>query len=211
MHVLIIGATGGIGQKLLVRALSDGHTVRAYARTSDKLEISNQKLEKYCGNALNSEQLEKALNGIDAVIQVLGVKVSELFSPINIFSESTRILIPAMEKIGIKRLITVTGFGAGESSKAISCLQRPPFNFFLGRAYSDKDIQERLIKEIQLDWTIVRPGVLTNGKSNGRYKVLSEPSEWRNGTISRSYVADFIVRQLTEVGYLRLAPVLVNR
>ena len=211
MYVLIIGATGGIGQKTLIRALSDGHTVRAFSRTSELLQRSNPKLEKYCGNALNSEDIEKSLDGIEAVIQVLGVKASELFGPINLFSDSTRILIPAMERIGVKRLITVTGFGSGSSRKAINCLQRPPFKFFLGRAYADKDIQERLIIESQLDWTIVRPGVLTNGKFSGRYKVLSEPSEWRNGTISRADVADFIVRQLTEREYVRLAPVLVNR
>ena len=210
MHVLVIGATGGIGQKVLTRALSEGHRVRAFARTSDQLKISDQKLEKHNGNALNSEQLEMALDGIDAVIFVLGVKIGELFSPIKIFSESTKILIPIMEKIGISRLITVTGFGAGDSSEAINCIQRLPFQFFLGRAYADKDIQERLVKESKLDWTIVRPGVLTNGKSNGNYKVITEPSEWRNGTISRADVADFIVKQLTDIEYIKLAPVLVN-
>ena len=147
---------------------------------------------------------------MDVVIQVLGVKTNELFKPINIFSKSTQILIPAMERLGIKRLITVTGFGAGDSRKAINCLQLLPFQLFLGRAYADKDVQEELIKESKLDWTIVRPGVLTNGRFSGSYKVLSEPTEWRNGLISRVDVADFIVKQIKEKEYVGLDPVLVK-
>ena len=211
MHVLVIGATGGIGQKTLEYALSNGHKVRAFSRSSDQIQISNSKLEKYAGNALHSDEIMEALNGIDVVIQALGVKTNELFKQINIFSKSTKILIPAMEQKGIKRLITVTGFGAGDSRKAISCLQLLPFQFLLGRAYADKNIQERIIQASQLEWTIVRPGVLTNGKFSGKYKVLSEPSEWRNGIISRDDVAHFIVSQIEEKEYVHLSPVLVNR
>ena len=210
MHILIVGASSGIGLETITRALADGHHVRAFSRSSDQILLSNPNLEKRCGNALNLEDVEMALDGIDVVIQALGVKVSELFKPINLFSESTRILVPAMERLGIKRLIAITGFGSGDSRNAVNCLQKAPFQFFLGRAYADKDIQERLIIESQLDWTIVRPGVLTNGKLSDRYKVISEPSEWRNGIISRADVADFIVRQLTKTEFLRLAPVLIK-
>jgi putative NAD(P)-binding protein len=54
-------------------------------------------------------------------------------------------------------------FGAGDSRASINCFQILPFRFFFGRAYDDKDVQERLIKNCALDWTIARPGVLTNG------------------------------------------------
>ena len=58
--------------------------------------------------------------------------------------------------------------------------------------------------------TIARPGVLTNGRRTGRYRILGEPSEWRNGNISRADVADFLVRQIEDRTWLRKAPVLVN-
>jgi putative NADH-flavin reductase len=103
-------------------------------------------------------------------------------------------------------LIGVTGFGAGDSRASISSLQRIPFQIFFGRAYEDKG----LIKESGLDWTIARPGVLTGGPRTGRYKILSEASDWRNGTISRSDVAEFLVRQIEDQTYVRQAPVLVN-
>ena len=112
---------------------------------------------------------------------------------------------------GAKRLIRVTGFGAGDSRESISCLQRLPFQIVFGRAYEDKSLQERLIKESGLDWTIGWPGVLTGGPRTGRYKILPETSQWRNGIISRSSdVAEFLVRQIEDQTYVRQAPVLVN-
>jgi len=70
-------------------------------------------------------------------------------------------------------------------------------------------VQERLIKDSALDWTIVRPGLLTNGRRTGRYKVLKEPSQWRNGTIARADVADFLVEQIEDRSYFGKTPVLV--
>ena len=128
----------------------------------------------------------------------------------HLFSDATRVLIAAMRTQGVKRLICVTGFGAGDSRESISCLQRLPFQIVFGRAYEDKSLQERLIKESGLDWTIARPGVLTGGPRTGRYKILSEASQWRKRIISRSDVAESLVRQIEHQTYVRQAPVLVN-
>ena len=115
-----------------------------------------------------------------------------------------------MKKQSIKRVICVTGFGAGDSRASISCLQRLPFQVVFGRAYEDKTLQEQLIKESELDWTIVRPGVLTNGPQTGRYQILTEASEWRNGVISRANVSDFLVKQIEDRASIGKAPVLIN-
>jgi putative NADH-flavin reductase len=129
---------------------------------------------------------------------------------VKLFSDATRVLIAAMKAQGVNRLICVTGFGAGDSQASINPLQRIPFNVVFGRAYEDKSRQEKLIKDSSLDWTIVRPGVLTNGPKTGRYKVLCKSSEWRNGIISRANVADFVLREIDEANALHQAPVLVN-
>ena len=209
-HILIIGASQGIGLETTRQAAEARHEVRALARSATSINLSNSKLEKVRGDALNSEDVEAALNGVGVVIQTLGIGLGELFRPVNLFSEATRVLVAAMEAQGVKRLITVTGFGAGDSSASISCLQRVPFQLVFGRAYEDKSLQERLIKQSSLDWTIARPGVLTNGPGTGRYKILTEPSQWRNGIIARADVAQFLVRQIDDQAYLRKAPVLVN-
>ena len=118
--------------------------------------------------------------------------------------------IPGMKSAGIKKLVAVTGFGAGDSEPAINLFQRLPFKLILKNAYDDKSIQEELIAKSDLDWIIVRPGVLTNGPASDNYRVLSKPSEWRNGIVARSDVADFIVKRI-EAGTLnREKPVIIR-
>ena len=210
MRVLIIGASKGIGLETTRQALDAGHHVRALARSAIAIAISNPSLEKMRGDALKTEDVETALVGVDVVIQTLGVGLGDLFRPVQLFSDASRVLIQAMKIQGVKRLICVTGFGAGDSRASINCLQRLPFQFVLGRAYDDKSLQEQLIKESELDWTIARPGVLTSGPRTGHYQMLSEASQWRNGSISRADVADFLVRQIGDQTYIRKSPVLIN-
>lgn len=209
-HVLVIGASRGIGLETVKAALAAGHRVRALSRSAGNLRISHVSLEVRRGDALNAVDVDAALEGIDIVIQALGVPARDLMAPVSLFSAATRILVPAMEKQAVKRLISVTGFGAGDSRASISCLQRLPFKLFFGRAYDDKGVQEDLIKGSQLDWTIVRPGVLVPGPASYRYKVLVEPAQWRNGFIARSDVADFLVKQVTATQFFRQSPVIVR-
>ena len=61
-----------------------------------------------------------------------------------------------------------------------------------------------------LERYFVRPGLLTNGPVSGKYRVLSKPSAWRNGMISRADVADFIVKRI-EAGALKCEkPVVIH-
>lgn len=210
MRILIVGASKGIGLETVRQALASGHDVRALARSAEDISIADPKLAKIRGDALNKEDVEAALTGVDAVVLTLGIGLSELFKPVNLFSTATRVLIDAMKAQGVNRLVCVTGFGAGDSQASISPLQRIPFNIVFGRAYEDKSRQEKLIKESSLDWTIVRPGVLMNGPKTRRYKILRKSSEWRNGIVSRANVADFLVREIDEANCLHETPVLVN-
>jgi len=210
MRLLIVGASKGIGMETTRQALDAGHCVRAFARYAEAIKLSHPSLEKMRGDALKTGDVEAALVGVDVVIQTLGVGLGDLFRPVHLFSNATRVLIAAMRTQGVKRLICVTGFGAGDSRASISCLQRMPFQIVFGRAYEDKSLQETLIKESVLDWTIARPGVLTNGPRTGRYRVLSEAYQWRNGNISRADVAEFLVRQIADQTYIRKTPVLIH-
>lgn len=210
-RVLIIGASKGIGRETTRQALEAGHQVRALSRSAAASGMANPNLEMIRGDALDSADMNAAVDGMDVVVQALGVSsLGDLFRPVSLFSDATRILLDAMEAKGAKRLICVTGFGAGDSRASIGCLQRLPFQMVFGRAYADKSVQEQLIKDSSLEWTIARPGVLTNGRRTGRYRILEEPADWRNGIVSRADVADFLVRQIEDRTWLQKAPVLVN-
>lgn len=203
-HIIVIGGSRGIGQAVCEAAVARGHTVRAMSRSGKAPATVGTNGEAFKGDALNAADVAHALEGVDVVVQALGVPPSlELITkPVTLFSEATRILLPEMKKAGVERLVSVTGFGAGDSNASINILQRLPFKIFLGRAYDDKSIQEDLIEKSDLDWLIVRPGVLTSGPASGKYKVLTKPKEWRNGIVSRADVADLIVKRI-EAGKLR--------
>ena len=155
--------------------------------------------------------MSAAVAGADVVVQSLGVPFdTKLFiGPISLFSRATALLIPAMKAAGCRRLVAVTGFGAGDSKEAIAPLQRAAFELVFGRAYRDKSEQERLIRCSGLDWTIVRPGILTNGKRR-TYQALNCPQTWRNGIISRAGVAQCVIDQAMSPEAVGKTPVLVG-
>ncbi|MEL6452359.1 MAG: NAD(P)-binding oxidoreductase [Pseudomonadota bacterium] len=193
-RILILGATSGIGALTVDEAVSRGYTVRAFARSAGDLEATEQ-LEPFAGDALVADDLDKALGGVDAVIYALGIKesIAILWQEVTLFSDTTRVLLTAMQKQDVKRLIVVTGFGAGRSRAAMSKIEQIGHRALLGKPYADKDRQEELIHESTLDWTIVRPVILTNNKQTGKYRVLRDETQWRNGLISRADVAHYLL------------------
>ncbi len=209
-HVLVIGASKGIGLETVKAALAAGHGVRAFARSAADIALAEPGLERFTGNALEAGDVAAALDGVDVVVQALGVPASNLLGPVSLFSEATNRLVPAMERAGVRRIIAVTGFGTGDSRAAIGLLQRVPFRLVFGRAYDDKDAQEMRIRKSGLDWTFVRPGVLTPGSATGRYKVLTDPRSWRNGLIARADVAHFIAGEIERPTHVKQAVVLVG-
>jgi putative NADH-flavin reductase len=211
--VLIIGASHGIGLETTRVALRAGLGVRALARSAASIPIQDANLDKVSGNALDPDTIRNALRDIDVVIQTLGVDFSPrlVFEGTMLFSESTRILVDAMKTAGVKRLITVTGLGAGDSRGHGGLLYDVVvFPLLLKRVYDDKDVQEWIIKSSGLDWTIVRPGLLTNSDATGNYRVLTAPKDWRFGMISRADVADFLVRQVDDHALIGTTPLLIG-
>jgi len=211
--VLIIGASRGIGLETVKAALLAGHNVRALARSAARIPIQNPGLDRVAGNALDSSAIRSNLDGVDVVVQTLGVDVAprSIFERTTLFSQSTRIIVDAMKAAGVKRLIAVTGLGAGNSRGHGGIIyDSVVFPLLLKRVYDDKDVQEWIIKSSGLDWTIVRPGLLTNRPATGHYRILTAAEDWRFGTISRADVADFIVRQIDDRKMIGTTPLLIN-
>jgi putative NADH-flavin reductase len=210
--VLIIGASRGIGLETVRAALKGGHSVRALARSARRIPVEHPKLEKLGGDALEMATMRRALTGMDVVVQSLGVSVGPelIFQPTQLFSKATRVLVTAMERAQVKRLICVTGFGAGDSRGYGGFLYSLGFHLLLGRVYDDKDVQERIVRRSKLDWVIVRPVILTDGPKTNAYRALIDRRRWTCGFISRADVADFLVKQIHDDAFLHKTPVLTS-
>ena len=213
MNLLVIGASRGIGSLVVNRALQQDWNVLGLSRSP--LAQTHPNLIHQQGDTLDPTFVKASLTWenkpVDAVVQCLGVpfNLQMITGPVTLFSEATEVLIPAMQEIGVKRLLTVTGFGAGQCAAAIHWTQRLGFAMVFGRAYADKSKQEAMIENSSLDWTIARPGVLTNSRRTD-CKVLTEPAEWRNGMVSRRAVAQCLVDEVSRAQLIGKSPVLVQ-
>ena len=210
--ILVIGASKGIGLETVKAGLAAGHMVRAFARSAAGIPVTDAKLERFPGDALSRTSVDKALSGVDAVIQSLGVSSPrDLIFGTTLFSASTRVLVAAMQAAGVKRLIAVTGAGAGNSrGRNTPLYDYIMFPILLQRIYADKNLAEEIIAKSSLDWTIVRPGMLTNGPATGRYKALPDPKDWHGGSISRADTAAFLVGQVADRNLIGKTPMLVG-
>jgi putative NADH-flavin reductase len=196
----------------LKAALRAGHSVRAFARSARRIRIDDPKLEKIPSDALQMDTVRRALTGIDVVIQSLGVSAGPeiILKPTRLFSTATRVLVTAMEEAQVRRLICVTGFGAGDSRGRGGFLYNAAFHLLVGRIYDDKDVQERIVRRSKLDWVIARPVILTNGPKTSAYRALVDPRDWTCGFISRADVADFLVKQIDDDAFRHKTPVLTS-
>lgn len=210
--ILVIGASRGIGLETVKAALAAGHKVRAFARSAPSIDISDPNLTKITGDARVRGEVAAAVQGVDAVIYAVGAtSLSDLLLGTTLFSDSTRALVEAMQGAGVRRLMMVTGAGAGNSRGRINFLyDNLIFPLVLQRAYNDKDIAEDIVEKSGLNWTIARPGGLTNRPATGRYKILNEPKDWRGGFISRADVANFLVKHLDDATLFGKTPLLVD-
>src|SRR5262249_59312769 len=123
--------------------LEAGHSVRALARSARRIPVSHPKLEKMAGDALEVATVKRALTGIDAVAQSLGVSagLEIIFEPTQLFSKATQWLVTATQKARVKRLICVTGFGAGGGRGSGGFLYNVALPLALGRTYRGIDVR----------------------------------------------------------------------
>ena len=205
-RVLIVGATGGTGRQLVTQALERGYAVTALVRNPSRLQVEHPQLTVIQGDVLDYASVEAAMRGQDAVLSALGHK--RFFYPTRILSEGTRNILRAMETHGVARFVCETSLGIGDSAGRMGLY----FTLFvipviLPFYFWDKTRQERIIAGSNVEWVIVRPGMLTNGDKRGSYRHGPDVGSFLTTVrISRADVADFMLDQLTSDTYLRTAP-----
>jgi len=209
LRILVIGGTSGIGLETVKLALDRGHSVTAMARRPERMTLTHERLETFGGDILDGEAVEAAMAGHGAVVTTISIGPTR--NPVSLFSEGTGNVLAAMQKLGIGQLIAVTGIGAGDSRGHGGLFyDRILQPLALKTAYEDKDREEELIRASETDWTIVRPGHLTDDSSETRYRVISDLEGITSGKIARADVAHFIVSALELRSYSDATVLLTN-
>jgi uncharacterized protein YbjT (DUF2867 family) len=207
MKVLLLGATGGTGREIVRESGAQGHSVVALVRSKTTATgLSGATLVE--GDARDEQVLSHALKGCSGVISSLGTSVSP-FREVTLLSEATRALVKAMEGRNVRRLVCITGLGAGDSRGHGGFLfDNLLFPLLLRKVYADKNRQEDVVRASKLDWVLVRPVVLNDKPATGTVRALADLSGIHGGAVSRGDVAKFAVQQLTDDTWLRRAPLI---
>ncbi|WP_319797922.1 NAD(P)-dependent oxidoreductase [Nitrobacter sp.] len=204
MRLLVLGASGGVGTILLEQGVARGHHITAQTRNPAKL-VETAGISVIAGSPTDEAFLKQHVAGQDAVILAIGIDST---GKTTLFSESTRAVIAAMQAARVKRLVAITGIGAGETKGHGGWLyNRVIFPLFTRNRYADKDQQEALIERSGLDWTIVRPAPFTAQAGRGPWHVVTNIPEWLQlRSITRAEVARFILDCIEGGSYVRQKP-----
>lgn len=205
MKVAVFGATGNVGLQVIEQGLAEGHSITALARNKSKLEKFKDQITIIEGDVLDKEAVMRVLDGQDAVICTLGMP---LRNKEGLRARGTESIVSAMEEKGLKRLICLSGLGAGDSFDQLSPFYRYfIFPVILKHVFKDHNNQEEIVRASSLDWTLVRPGNFIKGGKTGLYqhgfKTIGKDLKIK---ISHGDVADFILKQLSSNYYIGHAP-----
>jgi uncharacterized protein YbjT (DUF2867 family) len=203
MKLLVIGASQGTGALTVEAALARGHQVTAFARNPQRLQLDSPNITRVSGNFHEPPSVLAAVPGHDAVIVTASSTSMKGFKQQpDYFSRGTRAVIDAMKTTGVRRLVVLSAYGAGDSRRLANFIfDKLIIGWLLALPYADHDRQETLVRESGLDWVIARPTRLTNGPARKRYQATAEIVKVPSA-IARADVADFLVEAATTDAWL---------
>lgn len=201
--IIVFGASGKTGCQITRYALEKGHHVTAFVRDKSKIKLKYNNLKIIKGNVLNPKDTDKAIKDQDIVISTIGVKPGQ--TPV--CKAGIENIIASMKKNKVKKLVTISAYGARDSKIGF---YSKLLHIVLKKIMEDKEAMEELIEKSNLDWLIIRPPILTNGKFADQYTAGSDISLSGFHFISREDVARFLVNALESKNYQRKIIVLHN-
>lgn len=165
----------------------------AITRSSkNKSELESLQAKIMHADALDREQVTEVLSKIDnqsIVVSLVGGRNAEL--AIRSDFPANKNIIEASQESGFSRFIFVTSIGSGESKPQLPEMLKP----FLGPVAEEKTKAENVLRSSNLDYTIIRPGQLTNEPATGT-GVLTE--ECILGSMSRDDLATMIMKAIED-------------
>lgn len=196
-RIAVLGATGATGRLLVERALRDGHAVTALARTPERLAIRHPSLRVVAGDVLSDgPELAEVVAGKDVVVSALG-RGLELRSH-GLMARAVPRILSAMERHGVARLVLLSAYGVGRFDPDVPLLPRLMFRLMLRDIYADKEAADGAVRKSNLRWTIVAPVHLNNRPEAGRYRAGEDIRTRGFAQISRTDVAQFMIRAIDD-------------
>ncbi len=193
MKLLVIGAGGKTGMAVVDQAVRRGLDVTALVHTYTSMPDGVHVVE---GDATDAATVDAALAGQNAVIDTIGGATP--YKETSLEATAARVLIAGMQRLGLRRLIAISALGVGDSKHNTSFVyDHLLMPTLLRGALPDKARMEAEITASPLDWTIVRPALLTDDEPIGSVRLYNPADGDTAHKIARDDLATFLLDQLT--------------
>lgn len=188
--VAVSGASGKTGYRVAEELQNLNINTRLLLRPTSIVPDSLTECEQSRLSLFNQQALDNALTGIDALVIATGARPSiDLTSPMRVDAWGVKSQIESCQRVGVRRVILVSSLCAGQWKHVL--------NLF-GLILVWKRVGEREVETSGLDWTVIRPGGLSEREDElaGEGIRWSGPNQQDSNSIPRRLVAQSCVEAL---------------
>lgn len=190
--VFVAGASGGTGRAILRLLDSRVESVRALTSTAakaDDLKTAGAD-EIVVDDLLHPDDLEGALSDVDVVLSAVGSNISDVWARDEyVDGTGTTNLLDAAVKADVGAFVMESAIGVGDEPASPLAAA---FDVVIKPIQRAKAEAEAAIRDADIQHTIFRPGVLTNGPRTDTVSV-AEPGAKLWGSVSRADVARLMI------------------
>ena len=205
MKIALFGASGLTGNLLTERALAGGHTVAALLRRPAEFPYRDR-VQAVSGDAFDPQAISETLAGADVVLSALGARS---LRKEDVLERAVPLIVAAMQRQGPRRIVVLGSAGAlsnsldKQSGWRRFVIEKIVYTTLLKWPVASQRAQWAALSRSGLDWTMVMPPMLTNGRATGRYRVDGEALPRNGSKISRADVADFMMLQISDAEWVQ--------
>lgn len=200
MNITVVGAAGRTGHRIVEQAVRASYRVTAVVRDPVAYEPPSADVSVHRADVLEPSSLRGVLADTDAVIVAVGPKNGK--QPAGVYSEGLANLTDEMLRAGVRRLVTLSAAPASlprEKSPFERYVLHPILWRFFGPSYADLRLMERALRDgHSIDWTIVRPPLLTDDDPVGAYRTAIDSRLHGAKLISRADLASLLLAAATD-------------
>jgi len=192
--IIIFGASGRVGQRLVEYALAENYLVSAFVRKESRINITNEKLRIVNGDVFHVKEVEKAVEGQDIVLSALSGRSTK--PDYSVLSVGMKNIIAGMEKFGVRRILSVAGAGVLEDKEYGLRRNRPNYPEIFKLVSAENWKVYEFLQTTQIDWTMVCAPEMPNETRTGIYRTATEYLPDGGRRISVEDVADFMLKNI---------------
>jgi putative NADH-flavin reductase len=177
MKIVVFGATGNVGSRVVSEALQRGHTVVGVVRDPSATASPDPRVQLVKGDATNSASVADVVRGADAVVSAISPRPNARGLAAPSLAANSRALIAGLRSAGVKRVLYVGGASSLEVAPGQALADQPDFpEIYKAEAQEGRDALTIWRSEADgLEWTYLSPAAeIAPGEHTGEYRTTGE-------------------------------------